>query len=155
MLALGFMIGYFRIGNFKIGAVLGTLLAGLGILFGGLIGLLSFTVFGISLTLTTSGGTLVMRMVFGRLHSKSRRFGQIPEATIWIFDTVRLAAFIGIIGLSAGPSFVSGLRQTGISLIFSGLDVALLPHIIGLLAGRYILKMDPIILLGAHSKPRP
>jgi putative transport protein len=124
---------------------------GLGILLGGLIGLLSFSIGGISLTLTTSGGALVMGLVFGWLHSKSRRFGQIPEAALWIFDTVGLATFIGIIGLSAGPSFVSGLRQTGISLIFSGLVVALLPHIIGILAGRYILKMDPIILLGAHS----
>jgi putative transport protein len=124
---------------------------GLGILLGGIIGFLSVKTGGIALTLTTSGGALIMGLVFGWLHSKARIMGRIPEAALWIFDNVGLAAFIGIVGLSAGPSFISGLRQTGIGLVFAGLTVAVVPHIIGLLFGRYILKMDPLILLGAQS----
>jgi putative transport protein len=124
---------------------------GMGILLGGLLGLLSFKVAGISLTLTTSGGALVMGLFFGWLHSKSKVFGHIPEAALWIFDNVGLATFIGIVGLTAGPSFISGLRQTGIGIIFAGLVVAVLPQLIGLLFGRYVLKMNPVILLGAQS----
>jgi putative transport protein len=124
---------------------------GLGILLGGLVGLLAVTIAGISITLTTSGGALVMGLIFGWLRSKTPKFGHIPDAALWIFDNVGLAAFIGIVGLSAGPSFVSGLQQTGFGLVFAGLIVAITPHIVGLLVGHYILKINPVILLGAQS----
>ncbi len=124
---------------------------GLGIVIGGLVGLISITIAGISITLTTSGGALVMGLIFGWLRSKTPKFGRIPEPALWIFDTVGLAAFIGIIGLSAGPSFISGLHKTGIGLLFAGVIVAVVPHIFGLLVGRFILKINPVILLGAQS----
>lgn len=113
--------------------------------------MLSVTVFGISITLTTSGGALVMGLIFGWLHSQTPVFGRIPEAALWIFDNVGLATFIGLVGLAAGPSFISGLQAMGYSIILAGFLVAILPHIIGLLFGRYVLKMNPIILLGAQT----
>jgi putative transport protein len=76
-------------------------------------------------------------------------FGRIPEPAIWIFDTVGLCVFIGVVGLNAGPSFVAGLQTTGVSLVFVGLVSALLPHTVGILFGRYVLKMEPLIVLGA------
>jgi putative transport protein len=124
---------------------------GVGIVLGGLLGLLSVTVFGISITLTTSGGALVMGLIFGWLHSQTPIFGRIPEAALWIFDNVGLATFIGLVGLAAGPSFISGLKEMGYSIILAGFVVAIVPHIIGLLFGRYVLKMNPIILLGAQT----
>lgn len=122
---------------------------GLGIFLGGLFGLLSLTVWGIPLTLTASGGALFMGLLFGWLRSAYPFFGRIPEPAIWIFDTVGLCMFIGIVGLSAGPSFVAGLKATGISLAAVGLVSALLPHTVGILFGRYVLKLDPLIVLGA------
>ncbi|CAM5212671.1 Putative transport protein OS=Bosea thiooxidans OX=53254 GN=SAMN05660750_03416 PE=3 SV=1 [Bosea thiooxidans] len=122
---------------------------GLGIFLGGLVGLLSVVVAGIPLTLTASGGALIMGLVFGWLRSAYPYFGRIPEPAIWIFDTLGLCVFIGIVGLGAGPSFISGLKETGLSLIGVGLVAALLPHTLGILFGRYILKMDPLIVLGA------
>lgn len=124
---------------------------GLGILLGGLVGLIAVTVFGISITLTTSGGALVMGLIFGWLRSKTPKFGHIPEPALWIFDNVGLSTFIGIVGLTAGPSFISGLEQTGLGLLLAGLIVAVLPHIVGLYVGYYLLKMNPVILLGAQS----
>lgn len=122
---------------------------GLGIFLGGLVGLLSVVVGGVPLTLTASGGALIMGLAFGWLRSAYPFFGRIPEPAIWIFDTLGLCMFIGIVGLSAGPSFIAGLQQTGLSLIGVGLVAALLPHTLGILFGRYILKMDPLIVLGA------
>jgi putative transport protein len=124
---------------------------GLGIFLGGLFGLLAVTVFGISITLTTSGGALIMGLIFGWIHSKTPLFGRIPEPALWIFDNVGLATFIGLVGLAAGPSFISGLKETGFSIILAGLAVSIIPHVIGLLFGRYVLKMNPIILLGAQT----
>jgi len=122
---------------------------GTGIVIGGLVGLLSVTVGGLPLTLTASGGALIMGLVFGWLRSVYPFFGRIPEPAIWIFDTVGLCIFIGVVGLSAGPSFVSGLQTTGISLVLVGLIAALLPHTVAILFGRYVLKMSPLIVLGA------
>jgi putative transport protein len=127
------------------------LFVSLGILIGGLIGLLSVKLFGVSITLTTSGGALVMGLFLGWLRSRRPTFGRIPEAALWIFDTLGLSLFIGVVGISAGPGFIAGLRQTGFSILAIGLAVALLPHIAGLLVGHFILKINPVILLGAQS----
>jgi putative transport protein len=124
---------------------------GMGIFLGGLLGLLAVTVGGVSITLTTSGGALISGLVFGWLRSTRPTFGRIPEAALWIFDTVGLAAFIGIVGLNAGPQFISGVRETGFGLVGAALIVAIVPHTIGLLFGRYVLRMNPVILLGAET----
>ena len=122
---------------------------GTGIVLGGFVGLLSVTIGNIPLTLTASGGALVMGLVFGWLRSVYPFFGRIPEPAIWIFDTLGLCVFIGVVGLNAGPSFVAGLKTTGLSLVFVGLVSALLPHTIGIFFGRFVLRMEPLIVLGA------
>jgi len=122
---------------------------GLGIFIGGLVGLLSVTIGGLPLTLTASGGALIMGLVFGWLRAVRPTFGRIPEAAMWVFETVGLTVFIGVVGLSAGPSFVTGLQKSGVSLILVGLIVAVLPHTAAILVGRYVLRMNPVILLGA------
>ncbi len=122
---------------------------GFGIFLGGLVGLLSVVVAGLPLTLTASGGALIMGLVFGWLRSVHPTFGRIPEAAMWVFDTVGLTVFMACVGLAAGPSFFSGLEKSGISLVVVGLVIAILPHIVAILFGRYVLKMNPVILLGA------
>ena len=44
-----------------------------------------------------------MGLVFGWLRSVRPTFGRIPEPALWVFDTVGLAVFIGVVGLGAGP----------------------------------------------------
>jgi putative transport protein len=122
---------------------------GLGIVLGGLFGLLSVTVGGLPLTLTASGGALVGGLVFGWLRAVHPTFGRIPEPAMWVFDTVGLTVFMAVVGLTAGPSFVSGIRTTGISLVLVGLVVALVPHLVAILVGTHVLKMNPLILLGS------
>jgi putative transport protein len=122
---------------------------GLGIVVGGLFGLLTIEVGGIPLSLTASGGALIMGLVFGWLRSVYPTFGRIPEPALWIFDTVGLAVFIGVVGLTAGPTFVAGLRETGPSLLVVGFIVAVVPHVAALLFGYHVLKMNPVILCGA------
>src|SRR5262249_31282862 len=52
-------------------------------------------------------------------------------------------------GLAWGPGFVTGLQTTGISLVVVGFICALIPHTVAILFGRYVLRMEPLILLGA------
>jgi putative transport protein len=143
----GSVFGYIERGSSETDVVF----LGLGILVGGLIGLLSVTVATVPLSLTTSGGALIMGLVFGWLRSVRPTFGRIPEPALWVFDTIGLSVFIGVVGLSAGPTFVSGLRETGLSLLVVAFVVAALPHLCTVLFGRYVLHMNPVILLGASA----
>ena len=122
---------------------------GLGIVVGGLIGLLSVRIGGLPITLTSSGGALIMGLIFGWLRSVYPTFGRIPEPALWVFDTIGLAVFIGVVGLGAGPGFVDGLRRTGVMLAVVGLLVAFTAHLAAVLFGRFVLKMNPVVLLGA------
>lgn len=141
----GRALGYIE----RSGATTDMVFVGLGIVLGGLIGLLSVKVGGLPLSLTASGGALIMGLVFGWLRSVYPTFGRIPEPALWVFDTVGLAVFIGVVGLTAAPGFVDGLRRTGLSLVLVGLVVAIIPHLTALLFGRFVLKMNPVILFGA------
>ena len=90
-----------------------------------------------------------MGLVFGWLRSVRPTFGRIPEPALWVFDTIGLAVFIACVGLSAGPSFVAGLRETGPSLIVVGVFVALVPHATAAALRPPRAKMNPVLLLGA------
>jgi putative transport protein len=122
---------------------------GLGMVLGGFLGLLTVEVGGLPLSLTTSGGTLIMGLVFGWLRSVRPTFGSIPEPALWIFDTLGLAVFIAVLGLNAGPGFVEGLQRTGLALLLITLIAAITAHLAALLLGRFVLRMNPVILFGA------
>lgn len=62
-----------------------------------------------------------------------------------------LAAFVAMVGLGAGPHFMDALRQSGVGLFFGGLLVTMTPLLLGLWFGRKVLKIDPLLLLGAIS----
>jgi putative transport protein len=124
---------------------------GLGILIGGLIGALTVVVGNVPLSLTASGGALIMGLVFGWLRSVRPTFGRIPEPALWVFDTIGLAVFIGIVGINAGPSFIDGLKTTGLGLLVVGAVVAVIPHLVTVLFGHYVMKVNPLLLLGACS----
>src|SRR4029434_3695113 len=109
---------------------------------GGFLGLLTVTVAGLPLTLTASGGALIMGLIFGWLRAAYPPFCRITGHDKRIFDTVGLTVFMACVGLAAGPSFFSGLQKSGVSLVFVGLIVAVLPHAVAILFGRYVLKID-------------
>jgi putative transport protein len=144
----------------KAGAIIGTIVApstsidfivmGLAIFVGGVAGvLLSFTVGGVKLSLSTSVGTLLAGLLVGYLRTQYPLFGRIPDGAVSLMTSLGLAAFVGLTGIHAGPVFLTALRESGIGLLFGGMVVTLLPQIIGLLFGHFVLRMNPILLLGA------
>src|SRR5882672_5174806 len=61
---------------------------GIGILLGGLIGSLALRVKGIPISLSTSGGALIMGLVFGWLRSVRPTFGRVPAPVHWFLTSV-------------------------------------------------------------------
>ena len=127
---------------------------GLGILIGGLIGALTIHLGGVPLSLSTSGGALIAGLVFGWLRGKHPTFGRIPEPALWILNNVGLNMFIAVVGISAGPGFVAGFQQVGVSLFIVGALATAIPLIAGLLIAKYIFKFHPALILGCTAGAR-
>lgn len=123
----------------------------LGIVVGILIGLLSVEVGGIPVTLGVGGGVLVSGLCFGWLHVRYPIFGALPQPAQWILSEFGLSAFAAVIGLSAGPEAVAAIRQQGVSLLVAGAIVTIVPLVVALYFGRFVLKLHPVVLLGAMS----
>ena len=122
---------------------------GLAIFFGGIVGVLvSFPVGGIKIALSTSVGTLLAGLLVGYLRTLNPRFGRIPDGAISLMTSLGLAAFVGLTGIHAGPIFLSALRESGVGLLLGGMVVTLLPQIVGFCFGHFVLRMNPILLLG-------
>lgn len=124
-------------------------LVALGIVAGALAGIPAIRWAGIEIGLSLSVGVLLGGLVCGWLRSMwPRFFGRIPAPTLWVFESLGLAGFVAVVGLNAGPDFVTGLRTSGVSLLLAGLATAIVPHMIGIALGGWAFKMQPGVLLG-------
>jgi len=121
----------------------------LGVCTGALIGSAIVIPLGsLHIVLGTSIGTLIAGLLTGYLHSVRPLFGRIPDGAIALMNALGLAAFVGMIGIGAGPHFVDALRDAGLSLFFGGVVVTATPLVAGLYFGRYALRLNPLLVLG-------
>jgi putative transport protein len=140
----------------KIGAIVAPttstdfVVLGLAIFLGGLAGVLvTFPIGDMKISLSTSVGTLLAGLVVGHLRTRFPLFGRIPDGAVALMTSLGLAAFVGMTGLHAGPLFLSSIAQAGLGLLVGGAVVTLTPMIVGLVVGRFILGMNPVLMLGA------
>jgi putative transport protein len=122
---------------------------GIGVLLGMAIGHLGGTIGGISIALGTGGGCLLSGLFFGWIRTRHPLVGSLPPAAAQILKDFGLATFIAAVGLSAGPDAIKLIRQYGVSLPLIGVLMVLVPGLLSLLIGRYLLKLDIPTLLGA------
>jgi putative transport protein len=124
-------------------------LVAFGIVVGALIGIPALMLGGIEIGLSLSVGVLLGGLMCGWLRSMwPRFFGRIPGPTLWVFESIGLAGFVAVVGLDAGPDFVTGLRTSGVTLVAAGLLTVLIPHLVGVVIGRWVFNMQPGVLLG-------
>ncbi len=122
---------------------------GLAVFVGGVAGVLVRVTIGETvIALSTSVGTLLAGLLVGHLRTRHPMFGRIPDGAVSLMTSLGLATFVAMTGLHAGPLFLSALAESGIGLLLAGAAVTLLPMTVGLYFGRYVLGMNPIMLLG-------
>jgi len=127
---------------------------GIGILLGGIIGAQAIKVGGVPISLSTSGGSLIMGLVFGYLRSSYPTFGRISGGAQWFLSSVGLTTFIAVVGITSGPGFVAGLKSLGVALFIAGVVATSLPMIIGIYLGHYVFKFHPAINFGCNAGAR-
>lgn len=125
-----------------------------GILLGGLIGAISFQWGRFPISLSTSGGALLAGLILGYLRALRPTFGRIPAPALVLMNSLGLNVFIAIVGINAGPGFIAGLQEVGLSLFLWGIVATSLPLVAAILLGHYVFKFHPAILFGVIAGVR-
>ena len=127
---------------------------GIFVVLGGLLGAITVNVGGVPITLSVSGGALVAGIVLGWLRSVRPTFGQVPAPSLWFMNSVGLNVFIAVVGITAGPTFIAGLKEAGITLFLWGIFATSVPMLLAPWIGKYIFRFDPAINLGCCGGAR-
>jgi putative transport protein len=120
-----------------------------GMIAGTLLGLVTIAVGNLSIGLGTAGGLLMVGIVIGWLGSIMPTFGKVPAPARYVLMELGLMLFMASVGLGAGAGIVEALLSSGPAIILGGASITLIPALVGYLFGRYVLKMNPALLLGA------
>ncbi|MBD5253509.1 MAG: aspartate-alanine antiporter [Barnesiella sp.] len=126
----------------------------LGVAVGCFLGALCYHWGAIPVSLSISGGGLLAGLFLGWLRNRRPTFGRIPRSVVWVMDNMGLNMFIAIVGLSAGPTFVSGLQEAGVGLFFAGIVCTSLPLILTMIIGNKIFKFPIAVTLGCVAGGR-
>lgn len=127
---------------------------GLGIFIGGLIGSLAIHFGKVPVSLSVSGGALIAGLVLGWLRSKHPTFGRLPRSSVWLMDNLGLNMFIAVVGISSGPSFVSGFKEVGPVMFLMGIVATTLPLVLGIIIGHKLFRFPAAITLGCCAGSR-
>jgi putative transport protein len=124
------------------------MLVGAAVAIGGLIGLPALKVGHIEVGLSTPVGVLLAGLLVGHFRLVYPWLGRVPDASVRLFESLGLAAFLAAVGIGAGPELAASFKDFGWLLLGAGAIVALAPHVITILVGRYVTHTHPGILLG-------
>jgi putative transport protein len=121
----------------------------IGLAVGLLVGLLSFSIGPIPLTLGGGGGALVAGLVCGWIRTQRPTLGAFPPAAQQSLMDLGLGGFIAAIGLASGPAALAAIQAHGLTLFGAGVVVTLTPLIVGTLFAHRVLRMNPVVICGA------
>ncbi|MFT9455595.1 aspartate-alanine antiporter [Komagataeibacter saccharivorans] len=127
----------------------------LGIALGLLIGLGVVRLGGIPLTLGSGGGALLSGLLFGWFHGRHPARGSMPAAASTLLVDLGLAGFVAVTGLQTGQQAIATIMQHGMTLFLLGVVVTMVPLVITMFFGRYVLRYDnTAIFAGALAGSR-
>ena len=97
----------------------------------------------------STGGVLLSSLVLGHIGKIGILNFRMDNKILGVIREISLAFFLAIIGLRYGFYAFTALSGTGIYLVFTSLVVGLIAIIVGYLVGRYIFRLNWIMLAGA------
>jgi putative transport protein len=100
-------------------------------------------------SLGSTGGVLLASLILGHIGKIGILHFRMDNKILGVIREISLAFFLAIIGLRYGFYAFTALSGTGIYLVTTSLVVGLITIIIGYLVGRYIFKLNWIMLVGA------
>ncbi|HAC68771.1 aspartate-alanine antiporter [Pseudomonas oryzihabitans] len=119
---------------------------GFGLAVGLLIGLVVIRLGAIPLTLGSGGGALIAGLVFGWYRSRHLTRGNLPLPASTLLRDLGLAGFVAVVGLQSGRQAVETIATQGLSIFLIGVVVCVVPIVITILVGRYVLRYRNLAL---------
>ena len=130
----------FGIAPFAIAAVIGVLIGMIKIPLSGQ------GLSGTTFSLTTTGGCLLVSLVFGHF-GKAGKISLMPSvSTLKVFRELGLVLFLVGAGISGGARFVQEFK---IDYFVYGIIITILPMIVGFVFAKYVLKISLLNILGS------
>jgi aspartate-alanine antiporter len=128
---------------------------GLGLALGLLIGLVVVRVADVPLTLGSGGGALLSGLLFGWYRGRHLATGNMPIGASTLLRDLGLAGFVAVVGLQSGQQAVTTVLQQGLTIFLLGVVVTVLPLLITMTVGKYVLRYDnTAVFAGALSGSR-
>ena len=121
----------------------------LGIGCASLLGIIGLKLNSIPLQLGNGTAALIMGLVLSSWIERHRDRKSIPVTVTSFLQSFGLTLFVGTVGLQSAQAFTSAIKSLGIGVLFIGAMISIMPHLLTLFFGRYILKMEPLALIGA------
>ena len=103
----------------------------------------------LKVTLGNAGGLLLAGILMGFFRARNPMFGYIPQGAINVLKDLGLNIFMVSVGLAAGADILQALMDSGLTVLLGGACIMLVPLTVGYVYGSLVLKMNPILLLGA------
>ncbi len=120
-----------------------------GVAFGLMVGTIVMKFGQISVGLGSAGGLLMVGILIGFLRSVYPTFGVFPRAARNLMMDLGIVLFMSSIGLNAGSKVFEALTSVGPILVISGISITVIPVLVAFVIGRYVMKMNDALLLGA------
>ena len=128
---------------------------GIGMLIGMLIGMIEFRLWGVPISIGSGGGCLLSGLFFGWLRSVHPNFAALPTGASTFLRDFGLAVFVGIVGIAAGPEALVAIEKSGLTLLFLGVGVTLIPQILTFFFSYFVLRIrNPIEALACVAGGR-
>lgn len=134
-----FSMDKFGLGSFALAIMAGLLLGCINIPLGG----------GSSFNLGTTGGPLIMGLIFGHFGRIGKLSLKVDDKMLSIFQELGLVLFLIGAGVDGGAGFVATLKDYGALLFLWGALMTLIPLIIGFFFAKYVLKLSLFNNLGS------
>lgn len=128
---------------------------GMGLVVGLLIGLIVIRISSVPLTLGAGGGALLSGLVFGWYRTRHQTMGNMPLGASQVLKDLGLAGFVAAVGLESGAQAIHTIATRGLSLFLIGACVTIIPLLLTMLFGKYVLKyQNAAIFAGALAGAR-
>ncbi|MBQ8686950.1 MAG: permease [Ruminococcus sp.] len=134
-----FEMDKFGLGSFALVIMVGLLIGAINIPLGG----------GNSFNLGTTGGPLIMGLIFGHFGRIGKLSLKVNEHMLSIFQELGLVLFLIGAGIDGGAGFVATLSEYGLMLFVWGAIMTIVPMFIGFFVAKYVLKISLFNNLGS------
>jgi len=123
----------------------------LGIVLGVLLGSISFPLLGLNISLGLTGGVLIVSILTSYKGKTGPIIWNLAGPNNQLLRHLGLLLFLIPIGLQIGSQISDTINNFGYKLFGVSFIITLVPMILAVLVGRYIFKMNFLVILGAIS----